>query len=98
MSFFRDFNVTKPQRRSAHTNTLTFSHTHDWPSGSRVFFGFLQLGFFGPKVVSKTFFDCQGVTQHPKKIFSSEFENCFYFVMFVVMQALCCECRGFWLG
>ena len=49
-------------------------------------------------MVSKTFFDCQGVTQHPKKIFSSEFENCFYFVMFVVMQALCCEFRGFWLG
>ena len=58
------------------TNTTTHTHTHDWPtvasrlSGSRgVFSGFAK--FFGPHVVSKNFFDRQGVTQHTK-ILSSE--------------------------
>ena len=55
MCFLGDFNVTTPQRCSSPhthtlTNTLTLTHTRDWPtvasrsSGSRgVFFGFCNL-------------------------------------------------------
>ena len=78
------------------TPTLTHTPTHDGPtvadrsSGSRgVFFRVLQ-NILDQKRVRKSFFDRQGVTQHPKiisrvlKIFS------FVYVCFC-MQALCCR-------
>ena len=64
------------------TNTLTLSHTHMTGQPGLVgqvvpeeFFRVFAT-YFWTKVVSKTFFGRQGVTQHPK-IFSSECIKCF---------------------
>ena len=60
-------NVVHHTHTQTLTNTLTFTHTHmtgqQWLVGQVVpgfFSGFCKLGVFGPKVVSRTFFDCQG--------------------------------------
>ena len=84
------------QHTHFHKHTHTHTPTHDGPtvadrsSGSRGVFCRVLQNILDQKRVRKSFFDRQGVTQHPKiisrvlKIFS------FVYVCFC-MQALCCR-------
>ena len=100
MSFFRDFNVATLQRRSSqhtHTHSQTLSHTHtrDWPTVAirssgfgGGFFGFCKI--FWTTCGQQEFFRPPGGHATYENIILRELIVSFIYVS-IFTQALCCK-------